>query len=271
MPIHHRLKHKIFHGKVTAEDSGFLAWIREGVHHLEAQAFNVHAACAYCGRTKRELEEEWAAVYERHGNFSPKMTRDHVVPLGKGGENKKGNVVPACAFCNSAKSNTSVVLFMMRREEVEAARRTKHAQLSYQVARLRAAVERKRGEPKLVVSTPSWIEQLQLDEARRPKVVRRTKFRRKPKAQLREELRERVERMMVATVPGYVPASAAGPAAPAEPMLPAADVGSPASGSPSPRSTCPDPALPEADVAEAEVPSAVVRLLLTQGWAVGLD
>jgi len=31
------------------------------------------------------------------------LTMDHVVPLGRGGRSTRGNVVPACKECNSAK------------------------------------------------------------------------------------------------------------------------------------------------------------------------
>lgn len=40
--------------------------------------------CTYCGRTGR-------------------MTRDHVIPVSRGGTNDIGNIVPACLPCNSGK------------------------------------------------------------------------------------------------------------------------------------------------------------------------
>ncbi|GIW42139.1 MAG: hypothetical protein KatS3mg076_2716 [Candidatus Binatia bacterium] len=43
--------------------------------------------CHYCGR-----------------EFPPhELTMDHVVPLALGGRSTKGNVVPACKACNTAK------------------------------------------------------------------------------------------------------------------------------------------------------------------------
>jgi len=43
--------------------------------------------CHYCG-----------------GRFAPaSLTMDHVVPLVRGGRSTKGNVVPACKDCNTAK------------------------------------------------------------------------------------------------------------------------------------------------------------------------
>lgn len=49
--------------------------------------------CQYCGRHRSEL---------RGREF---LTRDHVVPLSKGGENKWLNVVTACSPCNNRKGS----------------------------------------------------------------------------------------------------------------------------------------------------------------------
>lgn len=53
--------------------------------------------CAYCGR---QLE---------------KLTIDHIVPLSRGGEHTKENVVPACRHCNSSKHNSSLLVYLLRR------------------------------------------------------------------------------------------------------------------------------------------------------------
>ncbi|NLD21621.1 MAG: HNH endonuclease [Bacteroidales bacterium] len=47
-------------------------------------------ACAYC-RTKQSRKI--------------KLTRDHVVPVSKGGLTTRPNIVPACQRCNSSKSD----------------------------------------------------------------------------------------------------------------------------------------------------------------------
>lgn len=47
--------------------------------------------CAYCGKTMRKGE---------------RLTRDHLVPLSKGGTTTQDNIVPACAACNSTKGAT---------------------------------------------------------------------------------------------------------------------------------------------------------------------
>jgi 5-methylcytosine-specific restriction endonuclease McrA len=49
--------------------------------------------CQYCGRTAIELKP-------REG-----LTRDHLIPLSRGGTNDWSNVVTACAPCNTRKAN----------------------------------------------------------------------------------------------------------------------------------------------------------------------
>jgi 5-methylcytosine-specific restriction endonuclease McrA len=50
-------------------------------------------ACQYCGRHREELKGR---------QF---LTRDHVVPLSRGGGNSWDNVVTACSPCNNRKGN----------------------------------------------------------------------------------------------------------------------------------------------------------------------
>lgn len=49
--------------------------------------------CQFCGRTQHEL---------RHREC---LTRDHLVPLSRGGTNAWNNVVTACSSCNTRKGN----------------------------------------------------------------------------------------------------------------------------------------------------------------------
>ncbi|MEX1999088.1 MAG: HNH endonuclease [Gemmatimonadales bacterium] len=49
--------------------------------------------CQFCGRTQPEL---------RHREC---LTRDHLVPLSRGGTNEWTNVVTACSACNTRKGN----------------------------------------------------------------------------------------------------------------------------------------------------------------------
>ena len=50
-------------------------------------------ACQYCQRHKREL---------RNREF---LTRDHILPLSRGGDNSWANVVTSCSTCNHRKGN----------------------------------------------------------------------------------------------------------------------------------------------------------------------
>jgi len=50
-------------------------------------------ACQFCGRSEREL------------GFRECLTRDHIVPLSRGGTNDWTNVVTACSTCNTRKGN----------------------------------------------------------------------------------------------------------------------------------------------------------------------
>src|SRR5690606_12141535 len=49
--------------------------------------------CQYCGRFGAELK------------LRESLTRDHVIPLSRGGTNDWANVVTACSPCNTRKSN----------------------------------------------------------------------------------------------------------------------------------------------------------------------
>ncbi len=49
--------------------------------------------CQYCGRSGTELRPRES------------LTRDHVIPLSRGGTNEWTNVVTACSPCNTRKSN----------------------------------------------------------------------------------------------------------------------------------------------------------------------
>ena len=49
--------------------------------------------CQYCGRHKREL------------GYRESLTRDHITPISRGGENGWTNVVTACSKCNLRKAD----------------------------------------------------------------------------------------------------------------------------------------------------------------------
>ena len=52
-----------------------------------------HYRCQYCGRWQHELRPREA------------LTRDHLIPLSRGGTNVWTNVVTACSPCNTRKAN----------------------------------------------------------------------------------------------------------------------------------------------------------------------
>ena len=49
--------------------------------------------CQYCGRSQAELKPRES------------LTRDHLIPLSRGGTNEWKNVVTACSHCNARKGN----------------------------------------------------------------------------------------------------------------------------------------------------------------------
>lgn len=52
--------------------------------------------CAYCGVT------------------GIRLTRDHIIPLIRGGTHDIGNIVPACAPCNQRKGRMTAVEYLAR-------------------------------------------------------------------------------------------------------------------------------------------------------------
>jgi 5-methylcytosine-specific restriction endonuclease McrA len=49
--------------------------------------------CQYCGRGQQELKSRES------------LTRDHLIPISRGGQNDWANVVTACSSCNTRKAN----------------------------------------------------------------------------------------------------------------------------------------------------------------------
>lgn len=64
---------------------------------------------------------EWLEILEYHGNRcayclvqSDSLQMDHVQPVAGGGRHEPENIVPACARCNSSKSDWSLIEVIMR-------------------------------------------------------------------------------------------------------------------------------------------------------------
>ncbi len=59
-------------------------------------------------------EEEWFGIINHFGNScaycgnNTDITLDHVIPISKGGDHSKNNVVPACMSCNASKQARDV-------------------------------------------------------------------------------------------------------------------------------------------------------------------
>jgi len=66
--------------------------------------------------------DEWAAMLGKHDyrcaycgepfDLCREPTQDHIVPISKGGDHTKSNIVPACKSCNSRKNNRPVEQFL---------------------------------------------------------------------------------------------------------------------------------------------------------------
>ena len=57
--------------------------------------------CSYCGRKQSR---------------SIKLTKDHVVPVSKGGKTVRENIVPSCERCNSSKSDSDMEEWYVKQE-----------------------------------------------------------------------------------------------------------------------------------------------------------
>lgn len=80
--------------------------------------------CQYCGRHRRVL---------RHREF---LTRDHLLPLCRGGKNVWDNVITACTSCNHRKGNRTPEEAHMR--PLNAASEPNHVELVWAVRKVTA-------------------------------------------------------------------------------------------------------------------------------------
>jgi 5-methylcytosine-specific restriction endonuclease McrA len=99
---------KSLHKKYRQSDKGKAVMARKGnkrraeismLSTLTAQEWNdikkqYKYKCVYCGQVKP-------------------LSQDHIVPISKGGNHIKENIVPACKSCNSIKGNRPVLLQLL--------------------------------------------------------------------------------------------------------------------------------------------------------------
>ena len=78
--------------------------------------------CQYCGRHKREL------------GYRESLTRDHLIPISRGGDNSWANVVTACSKCNLKKGNRIPVECGL--QPLHAPREPNHVELIWAVRRV---------------------------------------------------------------------------------------------------------------------------------------
>lgn len=71
-----------------------------GFHHeyeWEKLKRKYNYCCAQCGISEKELEGIWS------GTSFTKLTRDHIIPISKGGTDFINNIQPLCVSCNARK------------------------------------------------------------------------------------------------------------------------------------------------------------------------
>lgn len=70
--------------------------------------------------TGTHTDREWQRLKARFGGLcyycrqAPATTRDHVVPLSRGGSDSIGNILPACLSCNSRKHSRTIMEWRVR-------------------------------------------------------------------------------------------------------------------------------------------------------------
>lgn len=68
------------------------------VEWQELKEYN-HLRCLKCGKTEADLKKQWK------GTQFKQLTRDHIVPISRGGTDYIWNIQPLCVSCNSRKHN----------------------------------------------------------------------------------------------------------------------------------------------------------------------
>lgn len=85
--------------------------VKKGVHGVhsnkqwEERKKSFNYKCAFCGISENEIKFRWANT-----QFN-KLTKDHILPISKGGTDRIDNIQPLCISCNSSKKNNVIVGF----------------------------------------------------------------------------------------------------------------------------------------------------------------
>lgn len=87
------------------------------------RAWHKRRALLRNGKSRGVSHDEWQAILAAHGHrcaycgVSGRLTRDHVVPISRGGLDEPRNVVPACRACNYSKHATPLEEWLKRRHD----------------------------------------------------------------------------------------------------------------------------------------------------------
>jgi 5-methylcytosine-specific restriction endonuclease McrA len=109
--IRDRLKIREWHRAYIGTPK-YLAFQKRYRRRAVQNSINRH--CREKNATGSHTLEQWEALKKKHGDRCAycgkvgEMTRDHIVPLSRGGANSLDNLTPACKSCNSSKRDKSV-------------------------------------------------------------------------------------------------------------------------------------------------------------------
>lgn len=98
-----------------------LHWLRWKKRNPEgARAIRARVRAKRYGAEGQHSAEEWKTLFDSYGGLcvycaAPATTRDHVVPLARGGTDSIENIAPACLSCNARKGSHGMLAFMARR------------------------------------------------------------------------------------------------------------------------------------------------------------
>lgn len=101
---------------------------RVKIHGLRLRCFLLDQTCAWCGRTGDTFHLERSTFEPPHLNLYHSyledgalqrmlMTRDHIIPVSRGGAEELDNLMTLCTECNAAKANMLPLQFVLKMTE----------------------------------------------------------------------------------------------------------------------------------------------------------